>query len=38
MGGLLSFSQEEDHMVFTVSLPKTFQPELKKQQINTSSG
>ena len=37
MGGLLSFSQEEDHMLFTVSLPKNFQPQLKKQQINASS-
>ncbi len=26
MGGLLSFAQDQDHMVFTVSLPKNIQP------------
>jgi PAS domain S-box-containing protein len=34
MGGLLSFTQEKNHMVFTVSLPKTLQPHLRKQKFN----
>jgi len=30
MGGLLSFTQDQDHMVFTVSLPKNIQPRPEK--------
>jgi len=30
MGGLLSFTQDQDHMVFTVSLPKNPQPRPEK--------
>jgi PAS domain S-box-containing protein len=30
MGGLLSYTSEKDHMLFTVSLPKTEQPSLQQ--------
>ncbi len=30
MGGLLSFTQDQDHMVFTVSLPKNIKPRPEK--------
>ena len=35
MGGLLSFAQEQDHMIFTVSLPKTIQPDPREENLKT---
>jgi len=33
MGGILSFVQENDYMIFTVSLPTTVQPEPEKKEF-----
>ena len=38
MGGLLSFTQEKNHMLFTVSLPKSIKPQLGKPKYNTGIG
>ena len=35
MGGLLSFTQEQDFMIFTVSLPKTVQPNPGEEESKT---
>ncbi len=35
MGGLLSFVQEQDHMIFTISLPKTIQTDPREEVLNT---